>query len=308
MKLKRILITGGAGFVGSNLASFLAKQGHVTVIDNLCTGSKRNIENLINEPNFKFLEHDVTVPIDIEIDEIYHLACMASPPKYQADPIKTMETCFLGTLNMLKLAEKYKAKILVTSTSEIYGDPKVNPQSEEYFGNVNTFSPRACYNEGKRIAETLCYEYGKLGVEVRVARIFNTFGPNMDMYDGRVVSNFIVQCLRNEDITIYGDGRITRSFQYVDDLVDGLTLLMKSECNTPVNIGNPDEYTINDFACLIKKMTKSSSRIIYMKETEDDPKKRRPDINKAKEILNWEPKISVRDGLVKTIEYFSTII
>jgi UDP-glucuronate decarboxylase len=233
---------------------------------------------------------------------------MASPPKYQADPIKTMETCFLGTLNMLKLAEKYKAKILVTSTSEIYGDPKVNPQSEEYFGNVNTFSPRACYNEGKRIAETLCYEYGKLGVEVRVARIFNTFGPNMDMYDGRVVSNFIVQCLRNEDITIYGDGRITRSFQYVDDLVDGLTLLMKSECNTPVNIGNPDEYTINDFACLIKKMTKSSSRIIYMKETEDDPKKRRPDINKAKEILNWEPKISVRDGLVKTIEYFSTII
>lgn len=309
MKSKRILITGGAGFVGSNLASFLVKQGHlVIVLDNLCTGFTKNIENLNNELNFNFLLHDVTVPFDIEVDEIYHLACMASPPKYQSDPIKTMETCFLGILNMLNLAQKYKAKILVTSTSEIYGDPKINPQSEDYCGNVNTFSPRACYNEGKRIAETLCYEYSKLGVEVRVSRIFNTFGPNMDMYDGRVVSNFIVQCLRNEDITIYGDGKITRSFQYVDDLVNGLTLLMNSNCNTPVNIGNPAEYTINDFAYLIKEMTNSESRIIYMKEAEDDPKKRRPDIRKAKEILNWEPKITVREGLVKTIEYFSDLL
>jgi UDP-glucuronate decarboxylase len=312
MKLKNILITGGAGFVGSNLVNFLINQGHtIIVLDNLCTGSKKNIKHLINNTKFYFFQHDVTepfiIPFNIKIDEIYHLACMASPPKYQAYPVKTLETCFLGTLNMLKLAEIHKSKILLASTSEIYGDPNINPQTENYFGNVNTVGPRSCYDEGKRISETLFYEYNKKGVKTRIARIFNTFGPNMDSQDGRVVSNFILQCIKNEDITIYGDGTITRSFQYIDDLINGLVLLMESECTTPINIGNPDEYSINDFALLIKKLTNSSNNIIYLKEAEDDPKKRKPDITKAQNILNWQPKISVIEGLLKTIQYFNNM-
>ncbi len=308
-KSKVVLITGGAGFVGSHLVSRLIHKGcKVIVLDNFYTGSKKNIQLWIGHKNFTLIEKDVNIPIDIEIDEIYHLACPASPPHYQKNPLTTIHTSYQGTLNMLNLAKKYNAKIFFASTSEIYGDPEVHPQHEEYWGNVNSFGPRSCYDEGKRIGETLMYEYGKLGVNVRIGRIFNTFGPRMSVDDGRVVSNFIVQALKGNDITIYGDGNFTRSFQYVSDLITGIITLMESECKTPVNLGNPEEYTIEAFAIIIKKLTNSSSKITYVNNVIDDPKRRKPDITKAIDELNWKPEVSLEEGLTKTINYFKEIL
>lgn len=306
-KRKRVLVTGGAGFVGSHLVDRLMLQGHeVTVLDNFFTGRKSNIEHWIGHSHFELIRHDIINPYMMEVDEIYNLACPASPPHYQYNPVKTIKTSVMGTINMLGLAKRTGAKMLVASTSEVYGDPEVHPQKEEYWGNVNTMGPRSCYDEGKRVAETLMYSYhGQSDVDIRVVRIFNTFGPRMHENDGRVVSNFILQALRGDDITIYGDGSNTRSFQYVHDLVDGLMALMASDCTTPVNVGNPDEYSIGQFAELIKELTGSKSKIIYMDATEDDPKKRKPDITKAKEVLGWEPKFHVRQGLEETIKYFS---
>eukprot|EP00948_MAST-09A_sp_MAST-9A-sp1_P000101 g101.t1 len=284
---KRILVTGGSGFVGSHLVDKLMLQGHeVTVLDNLYTGRRKNIAHWLHHDNFNFILHDIVDPIQLEVDEIYHLACPASPPHYQHNPIKTIKTSVIGTNNMLGLASRKGAKILLTSTSEVYGDPKVHPQSETYWGNVNPIGPRACYDEGKRAAETLMYAYQKQNnVDVRVARIFNTFGPRMHPNDGRVVSNFIIQALQNEDLTIYGKGSQTRSFQYVSDLVDGLVALMNSDYTEPCNLGNPDEYTIKA-------------------GTKDDPSRRQPDISIAKKHLGWSPKIDVKTGLRRTIRYF----
>lgn len=307
----KILITGGSGFVGSHLVDKLMAQGHeVIVMDNFFTGTKRNIEHWIHHPNFTLIRHDVTEPILLEVDQIYHMACPASPPHYQYNPVKTIKTSTMGTINMLGLAKRVKARILLASTSEIYGDPTVHPQPETYWGNVNTLGPRACYDEGKRVAETMCYAYkNQNNVDIRIARIFNTFGPRMHPNDGRVVSNFIIQCLQNKDITIYGDGSITRSFQYVDDLVNGLMKLMNSkEDPGPVNLGNPDEYSIKNFATQIKEMTKSGSTITYLPPVQDDPTQRQADITKAKKELNWEPKVHVKDGLKKTIDYFTSVL
>lgn len=302
----RILVTGGAGFVGSHLVDTLMMQGHqVTVVDNMFTGRKKNIARWIGHPNFELIVHDVVEPIMLEVDQIYHLACPASPPHYQFNPIKTIKTSTEGTLNMLGLAKRIGARMLLTSTSEVYGDPKESPQHESYWGNVNPIGPRACYDEGKRVAETMMYAYQRQGsVDVRVARIFNTFGPRMHPNDGRVVSNFIIQALQNKDITIYGTGKQTRSFQYVEDLVRGLISLMNGNYSLPVNIGNPDEWTVEDFAHMIKDATGSSSTISYLPATKDDPKIRKPDISTAKEHLNWAPRWNVRDGITKTIAYF----
>lgn len=303
---KRILITGGAGFVGSHLVDKLMKQGHsVTVVDNLFTGRKENIEHWIGHQNFEFKIHDVVEPLLLEVDQIYHLACPASPPHYQYNPIKTIKTSSVGTLNMLGLASRVKARLLLASTSEVYGDPEIHPQTEDYWGHVNPIGPRACYDEGKRIAETLCYAYKQQeNADVRVARIFNTFGPRMHPNDGRVVSNFIVQSLQNRSITVYGDGKQTRSFQYVEDLVDGLIALMNSAYEYPVNLGNPEEFTINHFATLIRNSISPSTPIVHMSAAVDDPRKRLPDITVAKKHLNWQPKWSVKDGLEQTINYF----
>jgi len=277
----------------------------VTVIDNMFTGRKKNVAQWLGHPNFNLIVHDVVEPIFLEVDQIYHLACPASPPHYQYNPIKTIKTSTEGTLNMLGLAKRVHARMLLTSTSEVYGDPEVHPQKETYWGHVNPIGPRACYDEGKRVAETMMYAYESQGsVEVRVARIFNTFGPRMHPNDGRVVSNFIIQALQGKDITIYGEGLQTRSFQYVDDLVEGLIRLMNGNYSKPVNIGNPDEYTVKDFATLIKEITKSNSTIKHLPATMDDPKQRRPDITTAKEQLKWEPKVPVQVGLERTIEYF----
>mmetsp|Transcript_25507 Transcript_25507/g.78605 ORF Transcript_25507/g.78605 Transcript_25507/m.78605 type:complete len:423 (-) Transcript_25507:56-1324(-) len=302
----RILVTGGAGFVGSNLVDKLMREGHeVTVLDNLFTGRKRNIEHWFNHPNFQFIQGDVVEPILLEVDQIYHLACPASPPHYQYNPIKTIKTSTEGTLNMLGLAKRVKARILLASTSEIYGDPEVHPQPESYWGHVNTIGPRACYDEGKRVAETMMYAYQRQGsVEVRVARIFNTFGRRMHPNDGRVVSNFIIQALQDKAMTLYGDGSQTRSFQFVDDLVDGLYKLMNSNYSLPVNLGNPDEYTVADFAETIKRLTKSKSQIVKLPANQDDPKQRKPDISVAKAHIGWQPSWSVSRGLAETIAYF----
>ena len=306
----RILVTGGTGFVGSHLCTNLLKQGHYVIcLDNNFTGSMDNIQHIKSHPNFEFIRHDITIPIYLEIDQIYHLACPASPSAYQQNPIKTVKTNVIGTLNALGIAKRTKARILLSSTSEIYGDPLNNEQSEEYWGNVNPIGPRSCYDEGKRVAETLMMEYHKnCNVDIRIARIFNTYGPNMDKNDGRVVSNFINQCINNQDITIYGDGNHTRSFCYIDDLVDGLIKLMNNT-NTigPINLGNPNEITIQDLAILIKLLTSSKSKIIYTQLPEDDPKKRKPDISKAIKYLHWKPQINLSDGILNTIEYFKKI-
>jgi len=310
--MKCILVTGGAGFLGSNLCDKLIDEGNFVIcLDNLFTGRLENIEHLMSHPNFRFIEQDIIEPIDIEVDEIYNLACPASPPAYQEDPIKTAKTCVLGILNMLDLAEKYNAKILHASTSEVYGNPLQHPQMETYFGNVNPIGIRSCYDEGKRMAETLLFDYHRLkGIEIKVIRIFNTYGPRMDKNDGRVVSNFIVQALTGEDITIYGDGTQTRSFCYVDDLIAGMFALMNSRdgFTGPVNIGNPGEFTMIELAEKVIAMTGSQSKIVYKPLPSDDPLLRRPCIDVAKKELGWEPKISLDEGLKGAIEYFRTQI
>lgn len=309
-KRMKILVTGGAGFVGSHLVDKLMKQGHeVIVLDNFFTGQKKNIEHWMSHPNFSLIVHDVTEPIILEVDQIYHLACPASPPHYQYNPVKTIKTSTMGTINMLGLAKRVKARMLLTSTSEIYGDPQVHPQPETYWGNVNTVGPRSCYDEGKRVAETMMMSYrNQNNVEIRIARIFNTFGPRMHPNDGRVVSNFIIQALQNKSLTIYGSGEQTRSFQYVDDLVEGLYALMNGDYDLPVNLGNPDEYSVNKFAEHIKEITNSESDIVHLDKSQDDPTQRKPLIDVAKRELKWEPKVTVEEGLKKTIEYFQRVL
>jgi len=312
--MKTILVTGGAGFLGSHLCEFLIKKGNeVICLDNLFTGNLENISHLEKNPNFKFVEHDIIEPIyfdDIKIDQIYNLACPASPIHYQFNPVRTVKANTIGVINVLGIAKKHGARVLQASTSEIYGDPLEHPQKESYRGNVNTIGERACYDEGKRVAETLFFDYHREhGLDIRVARIFNTYGPRMYEFDGRVVSNFIVQALKGTPITIYGDGKQTRSFCYVDDLILGLYKLMnKSNFTGPVNIGNPGEFTMIELAKLVIEMTGSKSKIIFKKLPQDDPKKRKPDISLAKKELKWEPTIDIRTGLKKTIEYFSKIV
>ena len=306
--MKKILITGGAGFLGSNLCKKLIKDNNnqIFCLDNLFTGIRKNISCLEKYENFNFIFHDVNKYIYLEIDEIYHLACPASPIHYQKNPIQTTKTAFVGTLNMLELARNTKAKILIASTSEVYGDPKEHPQTENYYGNVNIMGPRSCYDEGKRCAESLAYDFQRqYNVNIKVVRIFNTYGPKMTLNDGRVITNFIVQALKNENITIYGNGNQTRSFCYVDDLIDGFLVFMASDFHGPINLGNPVEYTILELAQKIIDITQSKSQLIFINLPKDDPKKRRPDINKAKNLLNWSPKISIIDGLKKTIEDIS---
>jgi UDP-glucuronate decarboxylase len=307
----KILVTGGAGFLGSYLCESLLKENHeVLCVDNLVTGSKSNIEHLQNNPKFEFLRHDITFPLYVEIDGILNFACPASPVKYQHDPVQTMKTSVIGAINMLGLARRNKARILQASTSEIYGDPKISPQTEEYWGNVNSIGIRACYDEGKRAAETLFTDYRRqYSLDTRIVRIFNTFGPRMSETDGRVVSNFISQALRNEDITIYGTGNQTRSFCYVDDLISGILNLFFSENpNQPINLGNPDQISMNQLANEIIKLTKSNSKIVNKPLPQDDPVDRLPDISKANQVLNWYPKINREEGLKRTIEYFKKLV
>ncbi|CAG9539037.1 unnamed protein product [Cercopithifilaria johnstoni] len=303
---KRILVTGGAGFVGSHLVDHLMLDGHeVVALDNYFTGRKRNVEHWVGHPNFELVHHDVVNSYLTEVDEIYHLASPASPIHYMYNPVKTIKTNTIGTINMLGLARRLKARILLASTSEIYGNPGVHPQPENYWGHVNPVGPRSCYDEGKRVAETLMIAYHvQEKVDIRIARIFNTFGPRMHMNDGRVVSNFILQALRGHPITIYGNGKQTRSFQYVDDLVTGLIRLMESNCTDPVNLGNPEERTINEFAELVRDLVGSNSSIVHEPGQQDDPQQRKPDISRANEKLNWKPLVSMHDGLLKTIDYF----
>lgn len=303
-----ILITGGAGFLGSHLCDYYISHNHkIIVVDSLITGNLRNINHLINHPNFEFIYHDITKEIDVKCDWIFNLACPASPPHYQINPIHTLKTCFIGSLNMLELARKYEARIMQFSTSEIYGDPDIHPQNELYHGNVNCIGPRSCYDEGKRVAETLFFDFHrKYNIDIRVIRIFNTYGPKMDKNDGRVISNFIMQALQNDSITIYGDGNQTRSFCYVDDLIKGIDIVMKSDIIGPVNLGNPEEYNLIDLANIIISMTNSKSKIIFESLPQDDPKKRKPDISMAKS-LGFEISNNLNDGLQKTIEYFKRI-
>ena len=308
---KKILVTGGAGFLGSHLCEKLLNDEHeVICMDNLYSGSKKNINHLLSNPNFEFIRHDVTFPVYLEIDEIYNLACPASPIHYQWDPVQTTKTNVHGAINMLGLAKRTKAKILQASTSEVYGDPEVHPQNESYWGKVNPIGPRSCYDEGKRCAETLFFDYERQHkLDIIVVRIFNTYGPKMHQRDGRVVSNFIVQALKNEDITIYGDGSQTRSFCYVDDLVDGLIRAMNlNNFSGPVNLGNPLELTMIELAEKIIKLTNSNSKLTYKQLPENDPQQRRPDISLAKKELNWTPVTSLDEGISKTIKYFQEII
>ncbi len=306
----RNLVTGGSGFLGSHLIDRLMNANEeVICLDNNFTGREKNIQHWINHDNFKFLEHDVVEPVYLEVDRIWHLACPASPIHYQQNPIKTAKTSFLGTYNMLGLAKRVNASLFLASTSEIYGDPEQSPQSELYKGNVNSFGPRSCYDEGKRISETLCYDYNKIhNVNIRIARIFNTYGPRMLQDDGRVVSNLITQALQNNPLTINGNGEQTRSFCYVDDLINGFLKLMNSDYEKPVNLGNPCEFTINELAEMIKEKTNPNVKLIYQKMPEDDPRQRKPDISLAKEIIRWEPKVDIREGLDLTINYFKSEI
>ena len=309
MGKQKILVTGGAGFIGSHLCRRLLEQGNdVLCVDSLFTGSKDNILDLLDNKRFEFLRHDICEPLTVEVDQIYNLACPASPNHYQFNPVHTTKTSVNGMINMLGLARRTKARILQASTSEVYGDPEVHPQTENYWGRVNTIGPRACYDEGKRCAETLCFDYYRQhGLQIRVIRIFNTYGPNMHPNDGRVVSNFIVQALRGQDITIYGDGSQTRSFQYVDDLLGGMTAMMNntSDFTGPVNIGNPDEFTIKQLAeKVLELIPESKSKLIYKPLPQDDPKQRQPDIRLAKEKLDWAPKVKLNEGLLKTVDYF----
>ena len=307
--MEKILVTGGAGFIGSHLCKKLLDEGNeVICLDNFFTGAKSNVEKLLSNSNFKLIEHDITEKFEADVTQIYNLACPASPPHYQYDPIKTLKTSVLGIINMLELAKKCNAKILQASTSEVYGNPLVHPQAEMYWGNVNPIGIRSCYDEGKRCAETLMMDYHRrYNVDTKIVRIFNTYGPNMSQEDGRVVSNFILQALNNQEITIYGDGSQTRSFCYVDDLVDGLIKMMSSNITGPVNLGNPSERTILDFAKLIIKLIGSNSHINFLPLPSDDPIKRRPNISLAEKELNWTPKINIEDGLNKTIEYFKNV-
>jgi UDP-glucuronate decarboxylase len=305
---KRILVTGGSGFLGSYLCErLLEDKAEILCVDNFFTGTRRNIEHLIGHKRFDLVRHDITFPLYVEVDEIYNLACPASPVHYQRDPVQTTKTCVQGSINMLGLAKRVKAKILQASTSEVYGDPKMNPQTEDYWGNVNPIGPRSCYDEGKRCAETLFFDYWRQHrLSIKVARIFNTYGPRMHPNDGRVVSNFIVQALLGRDITIYGDGSQTRSFCYVDDLIDGLIRLMDTpeEIIGPINIGNPTEFSILELAKMVIVLTNSRSRIVHQPLPQDDPKQRRPDIAKAREVLRWAPRTDLKDGLMRTISYF----
>ena len=309
---KQVLVTGGAGFLGSHLCEVLVEEGEdVLCLDNFYTGSRANIQHLLGKPNFELLRHDVTFPLYIEVDEVYNLACPASPTHYQHDPVQTTKTSVHGAINMLGLAKRTGAKILQASTSEVYGDPEEHPQSEHYWGHVNPIGPRSCYDEGKRCAETLFFDYRRQhNLPIKVARIFNTYGPRMHPDDGRVVSNFIVQALKGESLTIYGDGSQTRSFCYVDDLVTGLIRLMRTEddCTGPVNLGNPDEFQIKQLAERVLALVGSRSNIIYKELPQDDPQQRRPDITLAKARLNWQPSIALDDGLIRTVEYFRALL
>ncbi|MFA6394026.1 MAG: UDP-glucuronic acid decarboxylase family protein [Patescibacteria group bacterium] len=310
--MKRILVTGGAGFIGSHLCRELLKRGNeVVCADNFFTGNKENVLDLLDNKLFELVRHDITFPLYIEVDEIYNLACPASPIHYQSDPVQTTKTSVHGSINMLGLAKRLNAKILQASTSEVYGDPEVHPQVESYWGNVNPVGPRSCYDEGKRCAETLFFDYWREHkLPIRVVRIFNTYGPNMAINDGRVVSNFIVQALKNKDITIYGDGSQTRSFQYVDDLVAGMIKMIENDKGFigPVNLGNEGEFTIKELAEKVIEICASKSKIVYKNLPEDDPRRRKPDIALARKMLGWEPKVLLEDGLKKTVEYFKTVI
>ena len=309
---KRILITGGAGFLGSHLAERMLKDGHdVLVVDNFFTGTKDNLKHLMGNPHLEIMRHDVTFPLYVEVDEIFNLACPASPIHYQFDPVQTTKTSVHGAINMLGLAKRVKAKILQASTSEVYGDPEVHPQVESYWGHVNCTGIRSCYDEGKRCAETLFFDYWRQHkTRIKVIRIFNTYGPRMHPNDGRVVSNFIVQALNNQDITLFGDGSQTRSFCYVDDLIEGMVRLMNTgdDVTGPVNVGNPGEFTIRELAEKVIELTGSKSKLVFKPLTQDDPKQRKPDITLAKKLLNWEPKIPLAEGLKKTIDYFDKLL
>jgi UDP-glucuronate decarboxylase len=308
---KRVLVTGGAGFLGSHLCAVLLRQGcEVLCVDNFFTGARGNLDELLTHPNFEVMRHDMTIPLYVEVDEIYNLACPASPIHYQHDPVHTTKTSVMGAINTLGLAKRLKARILQASTSEIYGDPEMHPQHESYRGLVNIAGPRACYDEGKRCAETLFYDYHRQhNLKIRIARIFNTYGPKMHPNDGRVISNFIIQALNNEPITIYGDGSQTRSFCFVDDLIRGLMLLMNSSVEAePVNLGNPAEFTIKGLAEQIISLTGSRSRLEHRPLPEDDPKQRCPDIRRARELLNWQPRVQLKAGLVRTIAYFEALL
>jgi UDP-glucuronate decarboxylase len=309
---QRVLVTGGAGFLGSHLCDRLVRDGHdVLCVDNFFTGTRANITHLLGHPQFELLRHDITFPLYVEVDAIYNLACPASPVHYQFDPVQTTKTSVIGAINMLGLAKRTKARILQASTSEVYGDPSVHPQTEDYWGNVNPIGPRSCYDEGKRCAETLFFDYHRQhGMDIRVVRIFNTYGPRMHPNDGRVVSNFIMQALRGEDITVYGDGLQTRSFCYVDDLIDGMVRMMDNGqgLTGPVNIGNPDEFTMLELARNVVGLTSSNSRIVHRELPPDDPKQRQPDIAIARERLGWQPQVALAPGLERTIGYFRALV